>query len=186
MSLTDPGRLRTHITCVPSVGHNSRESWHGSCLVLSQRSSEGQTELRGDKGLVAFLGPINILGQVPVEMSWIHPVQDKCILNNLCFLLRGNKALWKTHKMFMNGSSDFKPLPDSKAWSQEITEPVSSELCYVPQTLERSKTLVGYMEEAENSKAGAKKRQAPSFPTLRLSVVIRFWAATCPRGTIQR
>ena len=85
----------------------------------------------------------------------------------------------------MKGSSDFKPLPDSKAWSQEITEPVSSELCYVPQTLERSETLVGYMEEAESSKAGAKKRQAPSFPTLRLSVVIRSWAGTCPRGTIQ-
>lgn len=69
MSLTDPGRLRTDITCVPSIGHNTRESSHRSTLVLSQRSTEGQTELRGDEGLVAFLGPMNILGQVPVEMS---------------------------------------------------------------------------------------------------------------------
>ena len=157
MSLTDPGRLRTHITCVPSIGHNTRESSNRSTLVLSQRSTEGQTELRGDERLVAFLGPMNTLGQVPVEMSWIHPGQDNCMLNNLCFLLRGSKAFWRTHKIFMKGSIDFKPLPDSKAWSQQITKPVSSELSCDPQTLQRSETLVGYTEEAETTKAGQRK-----------------------------
>lgn len=57
----------------------------------------------------------------------------------------------------MKGSIDFKPLPDSKAWSQQITEPVSSELSCDPQTLQRSETLVGYVEEAETTKAGQRK-----------------------------